>query len=115
MNTTNPFVYLHLRVMPALDRWVRRFGRTCYALVVVLMYLLAATALGLSAAPALAVSARLFALAAPLPPPLAWSLRGFALAVGWFIFGLALLGVVALYNKLLPTRVRPYRGGYYTL
>jgi hypothetical protein len=101
--------------MPALDRWVRRFGRTSYALVVLLMYLLAATALGLAAAPALAAAARLFALAAPLPPALAWGLRGFALALGWFIFGLALLGVVPLYNKLLPTRVRPYRGGYYTL
>jgi hypothetical protein len=94
---------------------VRRFGRTSYALVVLLMYLVAATALGLAAAPALAVAAGLFALAAPLHPVLAWSLRGFALALAWFIFGLVLLAVVALYNKLLPTRVRPYRGGYYTL
>jgi hypothetical protein len=115
MITINPFSCFHLRAVPALDRWVRRFGRTSYALVVVLTYLLAATALGLAAAPALAAAARLFALAARLPPPLAWGLRGFALALGWFIFGLALLGVVALYNKLLPTRVRPYRGGYYTL
>jgi acetyltransferase-like isoleucine patch superfamily enzyme len=38
-----------------------------------------------------------------------------ALAVGWFVFGLALLVVVALFNRLLPTRLRPFRGGYYTL
>jgi len=97
------------------ERLVRRFGRTSYALVILLMYLLAATAMGLAAAPALALAARLFALAAGLAPVPAWCLRGFALALGWFVFGLALLAVVALYNKVLPTRVRPYRGGYYTL
>jgi hypothetical protein len=31
-----------------LDLWVRRFGRTSYALVILLMYLLAATAMGLA-------------------------------------------------------------------
>lgn len=98
-----------------LDRWVRRFGLASHALMVLLLYLLAATALGLAAAPALAAGAKLFALAAPLRPLLAWGLRGLAVALGWFVFGLALLAVVALYNKILPTRVRPYRGGYYAL
>jgi hypothetical protein len=97
------------------ERLVRRFGRASYALVILLMYLLAASAMGLAAAPALALSTRLFVLAARLAPVPAWGLRGFALALGWFVFGLALLVVVALYNKLLPTRLRPYRGGYYTL
>jgi len=98
-----------------LDRFVRRFGRTSYALAVLGLYLVAATALGLALAPALAVAGELAALAARLPAVWAWPLRGFALALGWFVFGLALLCVVPLYNKVLPTRLRPYRGGYYTI
>ena len=98
-----------------LERWVRRFGRISYGLAVLALYLVAATALGLAAAPALALGSVLFRWAAPLHPLLAWPLRGFAAALGWFVFGTALLLVVALYNKLLPTRVRPHRGGYYTL
>ena len=98
-----------------LDRWVHRFGRTSYGLAMLLLYLLAAAAMGLAAAPALAVAAWLCRRAAPLGPVPAWCLRGFALALGWFVFGTALLGVAALFNKVLPTRVRPYRGGYYTL
>jgi len=98
-----------------LDRWLRRFGRLSHLLAVLLIYLVAAAALGLAAAPALALGARLFALAAPLQPVPAWCLRGFAAALGWFVFGLALLCVVACFNKVLPTRVRAYKGGYYTL
>jgi len=98
-----------------LDRLVRRFGRTSYALVVLVLYLLASTAMGLAAAPALALGARLFTLASRLPPVPGWCLRGLALALGWFVFGLALLVVVAVYNRVLPTRLRPYKGVYYTL
>jgi acetyltransferase-like isoleucine patch superfamily enzyme len=98
-----------------LGRWVRRFGRTSYAIVVLVLYLLAASAMGLAAAPALALGSRLFALAARLHPVQGWCLRGLALALGWFVFGMALLGVVAVYNRILPTRLRAFRGSYYTL
>lgn len=99
----------------ALERWVRRFGRTVYALLVLVLYGLAAAALGLAAAPALALAGGLWDRAARLGPAPAWCLRGLALALAWFVFGLTLLAVVALLNRLLPTRLRPYRGGYYTL
>ena len=36
-------------------------------------------------------------------------------AVAFFVFGFALLVVVPLYNLALPTRVHPFKGGYYTL
>lgn len=98
-----------------LERLIRRFSRASHLLVVLLLYLVAATALGLAAAPALALGARLFSLAAPLRPWLAWPVRGFALALGWFVAGLALLAVVPLCNRLLPTRLRAYKGSYYSL
>ena len=94
---------------------MRRFSRTSYAAVVLLLYLLAATAMGVALAPALALARLLFTWAAQVQPVPASLLRGFAVALGWFVFGMSLLVVVALYNLLLPTKVRPYRGGYYTL
>jgi acetyltransferase-like isoleucine patch superfamily enzyme len=94
---------------------LHRFSRTSYAVAVLLVYLLAATALGLAAAPALALGSRLFGLAALLGPVPAWLLRGFAVAMGWFVFGHCLLAVVVIYNRILPTRLQAYKGGYYTL
>lgn len=98
-----------------LEQVLRRYARTSYALVVLLLYLLAATALGVALAPALAMTHGLYAVASHLAPVPAWLLRGFAVALAWFVFGMALLVVVAAYNKVLPTKVRPFRGGYYTL
>ncbi len=99
----------------AFETLLRRHSRASYALAVLLLYLLAATALGVALAPALALTYRLFLVAAGLPAVPAWLLRGFALALAWFVFGMALLVAVAAFNKVLPTRVKPYKGGYYTL
>jgi acetyltransferase-like isoleucine patch superfamily enzyme len=98
-----------------LEKLIRRFSRASHLIVVLLLYLVASTALGLAAAPAMALAAKLFAWAALLPPVLAWPLRGLALALAWFLFGLLLLAVVPVYNRLLPTTLRAYKGGYYTL
>lgn len=101
--------------MNGLDRLLRRFARAAYALAVLLMYTLASTALGFALAPALWIWSQLQAWSRPLAGPMPWLVSGFGLALCFFIFGLALLVVVPIYNWLLPTRVRPFKGGYYTL
>lgn len=98
-----------------LDRLLRRFARASYAVAVLLMYLVASTALGAALAPALWVWQR----TAPLGT--AWSglasvaWQGFCGACCFFIFGLALMAVVPIYNLLLPTRFKAFKGGYYTI
>jgi acetyltransferase-like isoleucine patch superfamily enzyme len=98
-----------------LDKLARRFSRPSYAILVLVLYLLAATALGLALAPALWLFGRLSAWSITLPHLLRWIALGFGLACCFFVFGFALLTVVPIYNWLLPTRVRPFKGGYYTL
>ncbi|HJV48953.1 MAG TPA: hypothetical protein VJ549_06735 [Geothrix sp.] len=98
-----------------LDRLLRRFSRVAYGLAVLLMYILASTALGLALAPALWLWSAIRGLAASLHGPWPWILSGFTLALCFFIFGLVLLVVVPVYNWVLPTRVKPFKGGYYTL
>ena len=98
-----------------LDRLLRRFSRFAYGTAVLLMYALASTALGLALAPALWAWTRAQAWFPRLPFPLPWVAAGFALALCFFLFGLTLLVVIPLYNWVLPTRVKPFKGGYYTL
>ncbi|MBI4912463.1 MAG: hypothetical protein HY823_06980 [Acidobacteria bacterium] len=99
----------------AFERLIRRFARASYLIAVLVLYAVASTALGIAAAPALWTAAKLFAFAEGLHPVLHWALKGFAVAGGWFIFGLCLLVVIPVYNFLLPTRVKPFKGGYYTI
>ncbi|MGE5230154.1 MAG: acyltransferase [Deltaproteobacteria bacterium] len=98
-----------------LDRLVRRFPRAAYMLVVLGLYLLVATALGLALAPAIWCWHSLFVWSEPFSWPARGAALGFATAVSFFVFGFGLLVVVPVYNLVLPTRVRPFKGGYYTL
>ncbi len=98
-----------------LDRLARRYSRPAYAIVVLLLYVLASTALGLALAPAIWISTQVFIWSQSLPFFLHWVVMGFALALSFFVFGFALLIIVPIYNWLLPTRVKPFKGGYYSL
>jgi acetyltransferase-like isoleucine patch superfamily enzyme len=99
----------------ALDRFIRRFHYTAYMLALLSLYALGATALGLALAPGLWIFQQGVVLATGLPAWLAWPAQGTALALGFFAFGFSLLIVVPVFNAVLPTRVRPFKGGYFTL
>jgi acetyltransferase-like isoleucine patch superfamily enzyme len=118
INTTIPFAEDDSKNYPAqsfLDRLTRRFSRSAYVIVVLLLYLLASTALGLALAPAICLFSHLYTWSHDLPQLLRWVILGFGLALSFFVFGFTLLIVVPIYNRLLPTRVRPFKGGYYSL
>jgi acetyltransferase-like isoleucine patch superfamily enzyme len=99
----------------AVDRFIRRFHYTAYMLAFGALYAFAALALGLALAPALWIVEQGNLLANGLSPWLAWPVRGTAWAAGFFAFGFSLLLVVPIFNAVLPTRVRPFKGGYFTL
>jgi len=40
---------------------------------------------------------------------------GFAIVMGYFLYGITLLFVIPLFNFLMPFRVKPFRGPYYSL
>jgi acetyltransferase-like isoleucine patch superfamily enzyme len=98
-----------------LDRLVRRYSRAAYVVVVLGLYLLVATALALALAPAIWWWQWVAAGSASWSFPARGVALGFATAVGFFLFGFGLLIVIPIYNFALPTRVRPFKGGYYTL
>jgi acetyltransferase-like isoleucine patch superfamily enzyme len=81
---------------------------------VVSIYLIAASALGIALAPALAMIHTVFEWASRIPAVPAYLLRGAALGLAWFLFGMGLMAVVALYNKILPTKLHSFKGGFYS-
>jgi acetyltransferase-like isoleucine patch superfamily enzyme len=97
------------------DAFIRRFGALAHLLLTLLVYVIIACAIGLALAPALLL------LAAWLPWSLTWygwerwPVAGFGFGLAFLIAGFSLLLVVPLFNWLLPTRVRPYHGAYYSV
>jgi acetyltransferase-like isoleucine patch superfamily enzyme len=97
------------------DRLLRRFARVSYHVFIGLVVLIAALALGIAFAPALWVWHTASSFAADLPVVLRYLVSGLGTSAAFFVFGFALLVVVPVFNFVLPTRVRPFKGGYYTV
>lgn len=99
----------------AFDRFVRRFGVFTHVAAVLALYALAVVAIGFALAPAL-----WFVFEAWLPQveaidaPWRYLAIGLGIGIGLFIAGFGLLVAVALLNFILPTRPRPFVGGYYS-
>lgn len=98
-----------------LDRTLRRFARLSYHTFVGLAVTAAASALGLALAPALWVWHVGTTWSADFSPWSRYALSGLTLSAAFFVFGFALLTIVPVYNFVLPTRVKPFKGGYYTI
>ena len=97
-----------------LDGLIRRFSRAAYMLLVLALYVCAAAILGLALTPAVIFVASIHRFTAALSVWVYLPSLAFAIALGFFIFAFALLAVVPVFNRILPTRLRPFKGGYYT-
>jgi acetyltransferase-like isoleucine patch superfamily enzyme len=99
----------------ALDRFIRRFNYTAYVVAILFLYVVASTAVGVALAPALFLFELLRGVGMEWAGPARLIWLGTSLGLSFFTFGFALMLVVPLYNFLLPTRVHPFKGGYFTV
>ena len=98
----------------ALDRFIRRSGPLAHLLAILVMYALAALLYGTALAPALWLVAEVAEATAHLGA-WRWPLLGCAAGAGFFLAGFTLMAVVAVANRLLPTRVQTFHGAYFTI
>ena len=115
MSATPPFKPGSPPPTTFLDRFIRRFNFVSYMSATLLMYAIASMALGIAAAPALWFLSYTIGWAATLPTWLAWPMFGTLIALAFFIAGFSLLIVVPIFNFVMPTGVKKYKGHYYTI
>jgi hypothetical protein len=99
----------------AVDRFVRRHRSTSHVLATALLYLVAASALGLALVPTLLLAEAAAPLLWEWDHWARWPALGLLAGAGTFLWGFSLLVVVPLFNFVLPTRVRPFTGGYFSV
>lgn len=98
-----------------IDHFIRRFGALSHLLAILVVYGLVAIAVGCALAPALWFLSSWYAWSLEWHGWLRWPLLGSGLGLAFFIAGFGLLIVVPLLNLILPTRVRPFKGGYFSI
>lgn len=94
---------------------LRRFRGVSFPLLLAPLTILCCACLGLSAAPGLCLFAYVAELGAAWAAPLRFAALGCALSTGYLLYGLSLIFIVPLANFLLPFRVKPFRGPWYSL
>lgn len=99
----------------ALDRFIRKSRFTAHLAVVLLLYAVAATAYAIALMPSVALLIVTIESTAGASLLVRTSSIALACGAGFFLTGFALLIVIPSYNALLPTRIRRFRGGYFTL
>lgn len=97
-----------------IDRLIRAFPRTAHLVAGAALYASVILALGLSATAPLLLLSVAGARLMTIDGWLWWPATGVLLAACLFLWGFALLAVVPLFNLVLPTRLRPFSGGYFT-
>jgi hypothetical protein len=93
----------------------RRFKNLAHILMIIPLYGLGCVIIGLAAFPGIALYDFLTAAVVGQSAPLRYAVKGAAIGGAYFTFGFALLLVLPSINFILRTRLKPWRGPYYSL
>ena len=98
-----------------LETALRRFRLVSYIVALIPLYIIGILAMGISALPGVILFHYILDIAGGMPILLYHLSIGCGLVISYFLYGLTLIFVIPLFNFLMPFRLKPFRGGYYSL
>jgi len=98
-----------------LEFLIRKFRIASYIVALIPLYIVCFLAMGISAAPGIVFFDFMKHQSAEWPIILHYIATGCGLVFGYLFYGITLLFVLPLFNFLLPFRLKPFRGNYYSL
>lgn len=102
-------------ILGLLETALRRFRMISYLVAMIPLYLLGLLAMAVSATPGVILFSYLYDLSLSLPIYLYYFIVACGLITGYFAYGISLIFVVPFFNFLMPFRLKPFRGSYYSL
>ncbi|MFC2125144.1 acyltransferase [Bacteroidota bacterium] len=98
-----------------IEWFLRRFRLVAFFIGMVPMYLMCLLAMSIAATPGIMLFHFLLELLEDPPILLYYGVFASGLVLGFFIYGITMLFVAPLFNLILPLKLKPFRGGYYSL
>lgn len=105
----------HTGIAGLFERSLRKFKNFMHLACITPIYLITAAVMGISLLPAVYLFAWVQGFTNGWPQMLHFASLGIAVAFGYFAYGFTLIFLVPLLNFILPTRIKPWRGIYYSL
>lgn len=94
---------------------LRRFRIGSYLIALTPLYLIAILAMGISATPGVYLFNFVMDYSAEWPKLLHFGAIGCSIVASYFLYGLTLIFVIPFFNFIMPFRLKPFRGSYYSL
>ncbi len=94
---------------------LRRFRTITYLAALFPLYSICILAMGISAIPGVYFFFFFSNATSAWPEFFHYTAIGFGIMIAYFLYGLSLIFVVPIVNFLLPFRLKPFRGGFYSL
>jgi hypothetical protein len=94
---------------------LRRFRVASYLIALIPLYFIGILAMGISATPGVFFFNFVRDAVSELPQILYYGTIALTLILAYFLYGLTLIFVIPIFNFLMPFRLKPFRGGYYSL
>ena len=98
-----------------LESALRRFRTGAFMLALTPLYLVGVLAMGISATPGMMFFDYVRTTTAEWLPLFHFAAMGTAFFTGYMFYGFSIIFIVPLFNKLLPLRIKPFRGSYFSL
>lgn len=97
------------------ETFLRRFRNLSFILLITPLAVVCCLCLGVSVAPGMWLFDQVNILSQEWFMPLRYVALGCAVSGGYLLYGLTLIFVVPLVNFILPLRIKPFRGPWYSL
>jgi len=97
------------------EGFLRRFRMVSFFIGMVPMYLMCLLAMAAAATPGIWVFHLLLGSLNDPPLLLYYFLFALGIVLGFFVYGISLIFIAPLFNKILPIKLKPFRGSYYSL
>lgn len=94
---------------------LRRFRTGSYLIALTPLYLIAILAMGISATPGVYVFNFVMEYSAEWPKLFHFGAIACSIVGAFFLYGLTLIFVIPFFNFIMPFRLKPFRGSYYSL
>jgi hypothetical protein len=97
------------------EMMLRRFRTGSYLIALTPLYLIGILAMGISATPGVYLFNFVIDFSSNWIKPLHYGAIACGLITSYFLYGLTLIFVMPFFNLIMPFRLKPFRGGYYSL
>ncbi len=98
-----------------LETFLRRFRLLSYLIAMIPLYLLCVLAMAISATPGVYIFYQIMEATHTWMDILHYGSLAFGVILGYLLYGITIIFVIPFFNFLMPFRVRPFRGSYYSI